>query len=106
MIRIAFIGSGFAQQHMAALAQIPEAQIVAICSRNENTARQIIGKSEINYYAFDNYLSMLKNEKLNAVYICLPPHLHGDIEFACAEQVKAVSHFNRRLIAASEEEHR
>lgn len=90
MTRIAFIGSGFAQQHMAALAQIPEAQIVAICSRNEQTARQIIGKSEINYYAFDNYLSMLKNEKLDAVYICLPPHLHGDIEFACAEQVKAL----------------
>lgn len=89
-LRIAFIGSGFAQAHIAALANIPGTQIVAICTRNEMTARSIIGAASINYYAFDNYISMLRKEQLDAVYICLPPHLHGEIEIACAEHVKAL----------------
>ena len=89
-LRIAFIGAGFAQQHMAALAQIPNTEIVAICSRTESSARQIISDSKIQYYAFDNYLSMLQKEQLDAVYICLPPHLHGEIEIACVEHVKAL----------------
>ena len=88
--KIAFIGSGFAQQHMLALAQIPSAEVVAICSRNESTAQALIGDSAIRYYPFNNYLEMLKKEQLDAVYICLPPHLHGDIEIACAEHVKGL----------------
>jgi myo-inositol 2-dehydrogenase/D-chiro-inositol 1-dehydrogenase len=88
--KIAFIGSGFAQQHIQALALIPDAEVVAICSRNESAAQSIIGKSAISYYPFDNYLEMLKKEQLDAVYICLPPHLHGDIEIACSEHVKGL----------------
>ncbi|WDE96122.1 Gfo/Idh/MocA family oxidoreductase [Lentisphaera profundi] len=97
--RVAFIGSGFAQQHIAALAHIPEVEIAAICSRNEQTARQIIGDQNINYYPFENYLQMLQQEKLDAVYICLPPHLHGEIDIACAEHVKAL--FIEKPIALS-----
>ena len=88
--KIGFIGSGFAQQHMMALAQIPSAEVVAICSRNAATAQAIIGDSPARYYPFNNYLEMLKKELLDAVYICLPPHLHGDIEIACSEHVKGL----------------
>lgn len=88
--KIGFIGSGFAQQHILALTQIPDAEIVAICSRNQSKAQSIITGSPINYYPFDNYLDMLKKEQLDAVYICLPPHLHGDIEIACSEHVKGL----------------
>jgi len=33
---------------------------------------------------------MLERESLDAVFILLPPHLHGDLERACAEHVGAV----------------
>ncbi len=97
--RVAFIGSGFAQQHIAALAHVPNVEIGAICSRNGATARQIIAGQAINYYPFENYLEMLQKEKLDAVYICLPPHLHGDIELVCSEYVKGL--FIEKPIALS-----
>ena len=85
--RIGVIGSGFAEKHIEALGQIDEAEVVAICSRNEANARRICNGT---YYPFENYLDMLKKENLDAVYICLPPHLHGDIEKACSEYVKGL----------------
>ena len=80
-LRIGIIGSGFAEKHIEAINLIDEADVVAICSRNEANARRI---SSGNYYSFDNYLDMLTKENLDAVYICLPPHLHGDLEKACS----------------------
>lgn len=100
-LRIAFIGSGFAVMHIEALNQIDEVQVVAICSRNEVSARKIINNRPITYYPFDDYLKMLRTEKLDAVYICLPPHLHGDIDIACAEHVKGI--FIEKPIALSME---
>ena len=85
---------------LEALKQIDGAELVAVCSRNEDTARQLIAlsgsdmvggaKAEARYYAFDNYLEMLRQENLDAVYISLPPFLHGDLEIACSEHVKGV----------------
>lgn len=89
--RIGIVGSGFAKNHIKALNQIDVAEIVAICSRNEKHAKQITAGNQVNYYAFDNYLSMLKKEKLDAVYLCLPPFLYGgELELACSEYVKAL----------------
>ena len=86
-LRIGIIGSGFAEKHIDALAQIEDTEVVAICSRNEANARRI---SDGTYYQFDNYLEMLKKENLDAAYICLPPHLHGELELVCSEYVKGL----------------
>lgn len=86
-LRIGIIGSGFAEKHIEAIEQIDDAEVVAISSRNEANARRI---STGTYYAFDAYLDMLKKENLDAAYICLPPHLHGDLEKACSEHVKGL----------------
>lgn len=98
-LRIAFIGSGFAAMHIEALNQIDDAQVVAICSRNEVSAKKIITNQPVTYYPFDDYRKMLRSEKLDAVYICLPPHLHGELEIACAEHVKGI--FIEKPIALS-----
>lgn len=89
-LRIGFIGSGFAAKHIEALKEIPEAHVVAISSRNESKARELIQDQAITYYSFDNYKAMLKKERLDAVYICLPPHLHGELELVCSEHVKGL----------------
>lgn len=86
-LRIGIIGSGFAQNHISAISQIEYADVVAICSRNKKRAKQICNGS---YYSFDRYLQMLEKENLDAIYICLPPHLHQNMEKACAEHVKGL----------------
>ena len=91
--RVAIIGSGFAEKHVQALNQIQDVELVAVCSRNEDTARNLINQSSsesTTYYKFDEYLKMLRSEKLDAVYISLPPFLHGEIEIACSEHVKGL----------------
>lgn len=100
-LRIGFIGSGFAAMHIEALNQIDDVQVVAICSRNKASAREIVTNQPITYYPFDDYRKMLRSEKLDAVYICLPPHLHGELEIACAEHVKGI--FIEKPIALSME---
>lgn len=89
-IRIGFVGSGFAAMHMEALAKIPQAEVVAICSRNQSKAGELIGQKDIRYYEYDHVLDMLKKENLDAVYICVPPHLHGELEIMCSEYVKGL----------------
>ena len=89
-IKYGFIGSGFAAMHLEALQQIPDTQLTAVCSRNEAAAQTLIGDTGARYYTFENYLEMLQKEQLDAVYICVPPHLHGDLERACAEHVKGL----------------
>lgn len=91
--RVAIIGSGFAEKHVQALNHIQDVELVAVCSRNEDTARNLINQSSsesTTYYKFDQYLEMLRSEKLDAVYISLPPFLHGEIEIACSEHVKGL----------------
>jgi predicted dehydrogenase len=89
-VRIGFVGSGFAAMHMEALAEIPEAKVVAICSRNQSKANGLIAGKDIQYYEYEKIHEMLKKENLDAVYICVPPHLHGDLEVICSEYVKGL----------------
>lgn len=75
-VRVGFIGTGgIAGVHLKALSQMTDdAQLVAFCdidqSRAENTASTYGGK------AYTDYRQMLDAEKLDAVYICVPPHAH------------------------------
>ena len=39
---------------------------------------------------YADWAEMLRRERLDAVFILLPPHLHGDVEAACAGRVPAV----------------
>ncbi len=92
-LKIGIIGSGFASEHIKAINQIPHTELVAVCSRNQTTANEIIKLSSsqnTRYYPFEKYLHMLRSEKLDAIYISLPPFLHGQIEIACAEHVKGI----------------
>ncbi len=83
-VRIGFIGTGgIANTHFNTLSQIPDAQLVAFCDlatqRAEDAARRFEGK------AYTRPAAMLENEKLDAVYICLPPHAHKDAEILAVE---------------------
>jgi predicted dehydrogenase len=79
-LRIGFVGTGWvAGQHMKSLARIPEARIVACtdvdADRAAEAASRIAGAA-----AYTHYRQMLKDGELDAVYVCVPPHVHGEIE--------------------------
>ena len=88
-LRVGLIGSGgIGSTHANTLKKIEEAQLVAACDLDEARAKKALDGT--GGTAYTDYTKMLSAEKLDAAFVCVPPHLHGDIELACAEHVKGV----------------
>lgn len=84
-VRIGFIGTGgIANHHLNLLPNIDRAQLVAFTDVVEEKAQAAAAR--FNGHAYTDYRSMLDNEQLDAVYVCLPPFAHGDPEFAVIER--------------------
>lgn len=85
-VRIGFVGAGGITtfQHLPRLARIDEAEVVAFSDVNGKLAREV---AEANSAAaYTDWREMLGKEKLDAVYVCVPPFAHGEIELACIER--------------------
>lgn len=96
-VRIGFIGAGtIAAAHLVRMLRIPGADVVALCDLNDEqieatrakvnqtAASQSIERT-LDAAVYTDYRTMLKNERLDAVYVCLPPFVHGDPEEAVIE---------------------
>ncbi|MFN4033832.1 MAG: Gfo/Idh/MocA family protein [Fimbriimonadales bacterium] len=84
-IRIGFVGTGgIAQAHFDALSQLEEAQPIAFCDidaeRAQRAAQRFGGR------AYTDWRTMLDEEQLDALYICVPPYAHEGAEEAAAER--------------------
>jgi len=84
-VRVGFVGTGgIAQTHLEALSRIEGAQLVAFCdvdaARAESAAARFGGR------AYTDYAQMLREEPLDALYVCVPPHAHGEVEQLAAER--------------------
>lgn len=87
--KIGIIGTGWvADAHLEALRKIPGAHVAAVAGKNGEKAAKLAAAAGGRGYA--DYQSMLENETLDAVFILLPPHVHGEVEKACAARVPAV----------------
>jgi predicted dehydrogenase len=88
-MKIGIIGTGWVTElHLKALKEIEGAEVAAIAGRNEARAKKLAESWQANTY--QTGLDMFQKESLDAAFILLPPHLHGDLEKACAEHVKGV----------------
>lgn len=85
MVRIGFIGTGGnAGAHFKGIGTFEDAKIVAVCDVVQERAAQAavtVGGAT----AYTDYKQMLKEAKLDAVYLSLPPFAHGDIDRAVVE---------------------
>lgn len=86
MIRIGFVGTGnITKRHFTALGQLrDQAEVVGVCDVIEEratTAAQSLGAR-----AYLSFPEMLAREKLDALYVCLPPDAHVDQELAAVER--------------------
>src|SRR5438034_10131215 len=101
-VRIGFAGTGgIAGAHLINLVRIPDAEVVALYDvdkeRCELAMRRINGQQEqlvrpggteprkLQAKVYTDFHAMLTEAGLNAVYICVPPFAHGDLEFAAID---------------------
>ncbi len=84
-IRIGFVGTGgIAQAHFDALSRIEDVQLVAFCDVEAVRAEAAAGR--FGGRAYTDWERMLRDESLDALYVCVPPHAHEGIEERAAEK--------------------
>jgi predicted dehydrogenase len=84
-VRVGFIGAGgIANRHLNDLMGFDDVTVVALADpafdRASAQAERCDGR------AYTNYEEMLDTEELDALYICVPPFAHGNIELAAIER--------------------
>lgn len=100
MVRVAFVGAGKrAVAHMVAVANIQDAELVAISDISEDIGRaaQVSANSRlgdgirpIDARFFTDFGQMAEAVDFDAVYLSLPPFVHGDIDHQVVDSGKAV----------------
>ena len=84
VLNVGFIGcGGIARFHLRHLSSIKEIKLVAFCDKIEERAKELA-----NMYkgrAYTDYHEMIHKEKLDVVFICLPPFAHSDEVMVTAE---------------------
>lgn len=101
-VRIGFAGTGgIAASHLINLVRIPEAEVVALYDidreRCEVAMRRINGQQDqatrpggpeprkLHAKVYTDYRAMLHEAGLHAVYVCVPPSAHGELELAAID---------------------
>lgn len=97
-VKVGFIGAGgIASAHITTLQAVDDVQIVAICDtsreRAESAAARVVAK------AYADHREMFDAESLDAVYVCLPPYAHTDMELIAAS--KGIHLFVEKPVAVS-----
>ncbi|MFD2627797.1 Gfo/Idh/MocA family protein [Oceanobacillus kapialis] len=84
-VRIAVIGCGSIAKHRHLIEYDlePNVEIVAVCDIVEGRAREAAEKYGATAYA--EYETLLKQEKIDAVSVCLPNYLHAPVSIAALE---------------------
>lgn len=83
-VRVGFVGAGgMNSAHMKNLAQIKGVDLVAVADLNEERANQ--RAAEYGMTAFTSWKAMLKDAKMDALYVAVPPFAHEGQEQAAAK---------------------
>lgn len=89
MIRAGFLGMGYMGSiHAANLMKLSDIEIAALCSSPVNDAREFAEKHGLTCGIYEDGFTMLRAEKLDALFICIPPFAHcGQLEEAVEKGV-------------------
>lgn len=78
-LRIGIIGTGwFSQVHADHIASMDDVSLQAICGSSLEKGEQMARRYGVTGYG--RVIDMLDAEKLDGIYICVPPMAHGEIE--------------------------
>lgn len=82
-IRIGLIGAGQAgQAHLESVTSFPDVQVAAVCDSDRARAEAVARPFSAGVHI--NFRTLLESERLDAVFICLPPFARGEPESAAA----------------------
>lgn len=86
---VAVIGTGLlGERHTRVWAEMPEVNLVAVADAREERAREVAGKFGVDWYS--DYTQMLKDERIAAISVATPDHLHREPVIACLQAGKHV----------------
>jgi predicted dehydrogenase len=84
-LRLAFYGAGpLAQPYLDALARRADVQVTAVCDLDRRAAEQTA--AGWGAQVFLSYEAMLEEAAPEALWVCVPPHLQGDVLLRAAER--------------------
>jgi myo-inositol 2-dehydrogenase / D-chiro-inositol 1-dehydrogenase len=99
-VSVGFIGVGNRSVvEMLDLAMMPDVDVVALCDIAPERIQQTVDRVDARVgparslaaaERFADYREMLRNKKLDAVYVALPPFAHGEVEHAVLDAGKAI----------------
>ncbi|WP_168122303.1 Gfo/Idh/MocA family oxidoreductase [Paenibacillus sp. HB172176] len=79
MVKVAFVGAGgIAKTHFNALKELEHVKLTAVCDVVKSNAEKAAGAYGMR--AYDNLDEMLGRERIDALFVCVPPFAHNDIE--------------------------
>jgi predicted dehydrogenase/glycosyltransferase involved in cell wall biosynthesis len=82
--RIGFVGAGvIASRHLANLLEFPDVDVVAVADPVAERAEGLAARCAARTYP--DHAAMLEEERLDALYICVPPYAHGAPELVAVE---------------------
>ena len=97
-VRIGFVGAGgIAQAHWDALSKIEGVALVAFCDIEASRAEAAAAR--FGATAYTDYETMLLEQPMDALYVCVPPHAHGGVEELAAQ--KGIHLFVEKPVARS-----
>jgi len=83
-MNIGFVGvGGVAQPHLQNLSKMPNVKISAVCDLQEDRAKKVA--ETYGATAFTDYKKMIRKGALDAVYVCVIPAAHANIEMDLAK---------------------
>lgn len=85
-VRVGFVGTGGIASgfHMPQLKDIEGVEFAAMCDTQRSRAEEASQKFGGSVYS--DHHEMLEREKLDALYVCLPPNAHTDAEIIAAQK--------------------
>jgi predicted dehydrogenase len=84
-VRIGVIGTGtMGQAHIRRLAEIAEAQLVALCDLDKDLVQSVA--APLGAAVYTDGPKMIAETELDALYVCVPPHRHDDLEIRAARK--------------------
>lgn len=86
-VRVGFVGAGgIAGAHLEALNKNEKVRLTAVCDVVAASAQK--AADQYGMQAYGDFDTMLDKEKLDVLFVCVPPFAHGDIEEkACAQGI-------------------
>src|SRR5213082_2852187 len=85
IVRIAFYGVGDrARPYLNALSRRRDLSVAGVCDLDRRAAEQVAAGWEAQ--VFLSYEAMLQDASPDALWVCVPPHLQGDVLLRAVEQ--------------------